>query len=1664
MDSNIPFNVMASNVPYSPLGDIKERNPRIQDLVVSLKEDPAVFMTRLNPDADAKREGEGAVQRVFSDLAGAQASSETALAALSNARAKDQYNKTAIDYYLEASRTVNDDRHTPVTQKYAVNQQILFEMLEDKFADTKPEGFWAKTGMFADELLRGMTIGWYEDVVNQNQVAGQEISIAASTMDPDEFEEFAESYVAKKAEEGFFTSGGYGRYMDAMFEATNSGYDPWGRLNQSIGIFGLGEAGAALRGSMRAGKVVSRAGAIEGSEVATDAAEAVLNTPLKDDPSVQVELAPASLQTPPIATTGKPDGLQVPSKPENEYTSGLQLPGLNYEKPDIQTPGQIRSGAPSELQTPRDDITVNGENLQVPGAEYQGPSIQTTKDYEPTPIQTPVRLPANRDDLQMPGDEEKPFVWPELQTPQGILGDTPSNISMPGRPVGEASIQGRPDVSGLPSSSLQRGPKAPYLLENPEFPPYILNNPTFPNPYVLRDPRFPDAYVLRNPKFPDPYVLKNPEFPNPYVLKDPKFPDKVKTEKTTLKKLPDEKIPDKPHVFSPAPIQGRLDAIYQENKLIQGIKHLYAKNAFGRMATEEQVNNLALDVSKRVAKMANRPVANYNITSDGLGAYQANVLIGKVGDGSPYFTKYNAEKAAASYSEKAGIPVGVVRDESGKFFIQYSERLDLTNEASALDINAGISNALDVVFNTLGSTRGVDDYVNNTLAQMAEGGNAAISTLVEPFLNEIRKVTNLKSRNAIAKVLTELRDGTDSHYRQWYSDLEFSTKFRNVHPDGLIPGEKETNAFHALKTISDASYLLQSDRIATQLRRSGYTHVVKVTGGAPQIIKRTRRQDVPDGAFILDVDTNMRIYKDDLTDKEVVYKLAEPMDEIRFITTKGRSVRPMDNADVLGYNAGGPRKYTDLQYFVTGSNRKVFLGAQTEKQANTAAAQINALVSNKSLTDEFVQANNDWNPNIETVAEWEDFLEKKGLGKELKVDVTPSGKQPEGTDLLMSMGDYASMLSSRSDNVIMSYGGVDALTENPIQTIADQFGTAASIYAFKTYNYRSKVAWLKLYNGGDIPNGSVQDLFDQAMNDLSKNVGGERYRHLKKTGDVIQRRDNVKDGISQTMEVFAQQMTESIFDKTGKFVNLKDLNVTGSLLNLGFRSAFGFWNLIQFPLQASHIAVAGAIAGTTGFRGAANVLPVRLLLNANKDGFEKGIPALSKSLGISPDETRELFEYIHTSGRMNIAADSIEKGTGMGWGVGSWEGRSLTSNSVRQALSSSSKLVKPLDEALLMPFTEGERLSRLSGIVTAYLEQRIKRPDVPALSEEGRMWITRREQDLSFNMTNTARGKWQSGIAKVPTQWLSYSMRAMENLTMGRTFTKAERTRMGMMYLFMSGTAGTFGAIGLGSLGDYVSDTLGIEPGSNTYVGYKYGVPDFILSHFFSEVTEGDIRTAFGSRLSPFGLFSDLRDKLTVDPTLTALGGPSAEIVGGAVGAMIGAVSNFVSNKPQSMNQDLARVARSITSVDNFVKAHQISRHGTFNSRTGHNFDSEFQFTEGEGVIKAMGIPNFREVEYYRVSTQYYKDFKKFNKYKKEFSNDYLTALRMINSGDETRGHALMNETKARIALLDMSEYDKYRMIKGIVDGHSSSFAYMLLSAAREENRHGLEVLESIKD
>jgi hypothetical protein len=295
------------------------------------------------------------------------------------------------------------------------------------------------------------------------------------------------------------------------------------------------------------------------------------------------------------------------------------------------------------------------------------------------------------------------------------------------------------------------------------------------------------------------------------------------------------------------------------------------------------------------------------------------------------------------------------------------------------------------------------------------------------------------------------------------------------------------------------------------------------------------------------------------------------------------------------------------------------------------------------------------------------------------------------------------------------------------------------------------------------------------------------------------------------------------------------------------------------------------------------------------------------------------------------------------------------------------------------------------------------------------MWISRRDQDLTFNMTSVGRPQIQSGLMRVPTQWLSHTFRAMESMFVGRNFTKAERIRMFAVMMPMYGTAGFGMASAAGSLAEY----LGVEEDSTAFTFLKWGMIDGITD-LLLEDTEGRVGTGLAGRLAPAGAVVETYRKIKEGQFLEVVGGPSGGIAGGIGDAFLEAYASLRDNRGTMLTEDIVKILRQPSGLDNIAKAYGIFNNGIYRSKNGITIPGEMGTTEG--ILQLLGIGSLKQAEWYDAKNRMFTSGKKLTKFRKEVNTkaEYAFDLLQGDTADKEKAFKLFNELKV---MVDMSGF-----------------------------------------
>ena len=1097
----------------------------------------------------------------------------------------------------------------------------------------------------------------------------------------------------------------------------------------------------------------------------------------------------------------------------------------------------------------------------------------------------------------------------------------------------------------------------------------------------------------------------------------------------------------------------------KENDIIQKIDHVWRQGGFGRVVSREKIAEIAKGIAEDYSAKINHVVhSGVDLVDEGLGVYVARFKLGSPDSGAvfePVVLKqdeYAPPQAVIDMAEKVGPNAKVVQfdpsDASKGYLIEVSERIDTLGlpeklsdqmwEATNLSLAGRIvRDTVGRLFNnSLTTSAAVRDNERLTvLAQLGQGGRAAIKEIVRPYEKAIKSL-NSEAEYTLRAVYTKLRDGSDAHLRVRYTEAEFRQEYKNLHPSKLEATDKEVEAYNALATVEEADYILKATKEVQRYVAKGYTTAVEVgedVAGKGIFVpaKRINPSQLEAGAIVRTVEGRIFGPIDEILDEVPedfpVWKLDKPLGTGEKYVIEPKSSRMISPSDVMGYNPGGSRLNPFANYFVVigdgeGTRLKSLISAFSDVDGTKALNQlreiIKAIDSGADNIDDIIKANRDWNPGIQNKNDFDEYAFKVGWTK-TKGEVLTGKLALKGRNDTLVKGDldnpdiwdeakvtdFIESDMRRNDKVLPEFGGGLSYNEDPVSSVFAQFGNSAYTYSNRAYTQNAMVGWVKAVQDteGDkvgqfswLNRKEGESTTDyETLFRTAKVTGNDPFaRRMKELRNITLRRLDMQDEASDRMNSWGKQAAEYVFDGKlpfgafkGKRMDLGD--PSNLLLKVGFQSAFGFLNVSQFFMQGFHATTIMMISPVHGFKGAAMTFTQRGLLSAVKDPiiYKEGIKRFAKAHDLTEETAEELMEYIRTSGRHIVGGDAIEAN-----------------------------------------------------------------PNVSAMSDRGRSWITSREQTLTFNMTTADKAMVQSSLMKVPTQWLSYSMRSMEAVFVGRGLSEGERLRLFAILGPMYGLSG----FGLASSADYVGEKLGIEPDSSLYVGLKYGVIDGLSQHLL-----GDVGGAIGvgQRLAPIGAFVDTWKKITEEGSLQTLGGPSGEISYNIFAAAFNAMDNLANGHTVAMTEDLLKVIRQPSALNNYAKAIGIVNNGIYRGKSGLAVGEEMGISEA--LISGLGFTPLKVQEIYNRRGQANNSKRQLTSFRKEINNYAELAYKLIDASDK-RGYEMLNEISDKIALSGFAWSDQVSLRKAAMTRLANDWPTMAKKLLRQEKSYAVRATEAI--
>lgn len=226
-----------------------------------------------------------------------------------------------------------------------------------------------------------------------------------------------------------------------------------------------------------------------------------------------------------------------------------------------------------------------------------------------------------------------------------------------------------------------------------------------------------------------------------------------------------------------------------------------------------------------------------------------------------------------------------------------------------------------------------------------------------------------------------------------------------------------------------------------------------------------------------------------------------------------------------------------------------------------------------------------------------------------------------------------------------------------------------------------------------------------------------------------------------------------------------------------FHASLGFFNPVQLFVQLQTLTNVYALSPLQAVAGTAGGVMMRRLALTESPDILNAMASKAGAFGWTKEQFLESYELLRSSGIYNVAGETAMR------------------NDVFDPKLFMSGYHRFLDKGTMF-FAEGERLVRLTAWNSAYLEFRKTNP-TKAVGQREMAAIMTRADDLSVNMTRASNARWQEGWSSVPTQFLAFPARLMEQF-LGKRLSKAEKLRAFVAYSTMYGVPmGLSGALGI---------------------------------------------------------------------------------------------------------------------------------------------------------------------------------------------------------------------------------------------------------------------------
>lgn len=619
------------------------------------------------------------------------------------------------------------------------------------------------------------------------------------------------------------------------------------------------------------------------------------------------------------------------------------------------------------------------------------------------------------------------------------------------------------------------------------------------------------------------------------------------------------------------------------------------------------------------------------------------------------------------------------------------------------------------------------------------------------------------------------------------------------------------------------------------------------------------------------------------------------------------------------------------------------------------------------------------------------------------------------------IGKYGSERDASSIDVITSESdiafevkGADYLS--PIDTLRMSAKNVISTRMMHDYTLMTHRDFIREFS--DILDGTKEELMTSGVSLLTdpkflkgaertypervaaaKNVS-RAYKNLLNQGTYIDNLiDSQKDKIvTSVMRKFGPRGAEFVSDRLLPMV--KDPAV--AMRSFAFHLKMGFFNINQTFVQSQSMVNVVAVGGVNGMKSGAAYPLFRLALANGNDSVVKALGKKAQAIGLmKADEFEESLRLYKKSGFNQIGKDTAYLDDARG-------------PEIRKG-----KFGKVLDYGTT-PFNEGERLVRLAGWNTAYLEEKALLKG-KAIDRRAEARILQRAKDLTANMTRESNAEWQKGYLGIATQFMGYQARIMEQF-IGKKLTAAEKIRLFTGYSAMYGVPVAAGAtMGVVPVREILLDNFA-EQGIDVEGTVWEPLIDGFTSTFYEFLTGDELN--FASRYGPGGLptiYDFLReDSSWTDVFLGASGSIALDTFSPMFKRMASEFIDFEGGAYNLQPTDFLSPLRNISTVDNATKLYQVYNTGIWASKNGTDLT---KMDLPDAVMAALtGLTpesigeSFRKID----------AMKEWKEEKKVFMNEATKAYRQIMKMENSpTKEKMIRDLKAKMTMYGLTHSDR---------------------------------------